>query len=908
MEFTNFPLLTDSPIRDYVNDPYIRPNFDDFLSPLSSANFSSEVYLKEKKARKRLRELLEEQADINETLADENEILVVQQKSLLKLLITKDKQLQKIAAYGCSMNTTTSCTQEAINYPSVFSGLEKVERFFTGRLRTCFRRIEKTKWESICKRTQTTWSLKVMCGVFKDLEFRVLKKAFCNFKNNLKSDFNLPKLIGRIFKSRVQAGFNKLGLYHLSMKLDSSRNRNLASKLPFLMLAYVQRVWELRVNLTKWKSQSKARKSGRILSRVLSEKFLKFQGAGFLQIKNFLIDKNRKKLKEDHTKELMRLSAFSKKFICVNAVVCACKKLDTIQVQKYFWKWKGNNKQLGVFILSKVLSNYFARGVKLFFHNQPTSTLLPYLLRQKSLDVLKFCFFKLQNSAPQEAPQEMNELEGQLIKISEQKKGLETYVYSIEKEKGDLTQLLNKKEQECKQLSEKISKHLDQLEVYQTKTQEEKDSLTSENTSLKSKLEYSATQIESLDQEVNSLQSKISQLEDEKRMADLKISKLESSFKKVQESYAHVMNEKSKVQANELEHKKQLISLTNTIDSLAEDKDNLIEKLTQASNDLSDLRDQLTFQQQQNKKLSSELEYYFEREKQLQQTIQELEENLEEESELQRSNLFQKDNEIKQLKEQNQSYKEQVDQLKKELEKKTQNSDKERVKKLMRENAQLSAKLEEFQKQAFQGKSTSSQLSSQVLKLNKEIADLKIEVKNSKHYISQTQHENSNLKQELENAQHSIKKIQTERDRLLDSLQTVKEQGESKAQTKINNLRDYCTQLENQITYLKSEVSKKNNQYNETETLKLEKKELENRLSELQEEVEACRDEAFKSREEVAKVCTEIENYANILEAMEEKILETEERAKKAEQAREQAESEIKAVRQRYINYIAESG
>lgn len=68
------------------------------LSPLSSINFSPRSLEKERVARKRMRTLLEEQADINEVLADENEILGVQQKSLLQLLVTKDRQLQGFLA------------------------------------------------------------------------------------------------------------------------------------------------------------------------------------------------------------------------------------------------------------------------------------------------------------------------------------------------------------------------------------------------------------------------------------------------------------------------------------------------------------------------------------------------------------------------------------------------------------------------------------------------------------------------------------------------------------------------------------------------------------------------------------------------------------------------------------------
>jgi len=58
-----------------------------------------------------------------------------------------------------------------------------------------------------------------------------------------------------------------------------------------------------------------------------------------------------------------------------------------------------------------------------------------------------------------------------------------------------------------------------------------------------------------------------------------KLSSSKGNLKRSQELYAHSMHEKSKVTVNENEYKKQLISMTSTIDSLAEDKDGLLTKL-----------------------------------------------------------------------------------------------------------------------------------------------------------------------------------------------------------------------------------------------------------------------------------------------------------------------------------------
>lgn len=62
---------------------YSRPDFDDAISPLDSGIFSFDALQKEKVARKKMRSLIEEQADLNEALFDENETLELQQKSLI---------------------------------------------------------------------------------------------------------------------------------------------------------------------------------------------------------------------------------------------------------------------------------------------------------------------------------------------------------------------------------------------------------------------------------------------------------------------------------------------------------------------------------------------------------------------------------------------------------------------------------------------------------------------------------------------------------------------------------------------------------------------------------------------------------------------------------------------------------
>lgn len=142
-----YPEPTSSPNpKDVSIEHYIRPNFDNMISPLSSTNFSIEYLEKERKARKKIRYLLDEQAQINELLADENEILGIQQKSLLKLLITKDKQLESLAASLTSTLNTSATYRETFNCETQTFLFENLERIFHRKIKSAWKQLELGSW------------------------------------------------------------------------------------------------------------------------------------------------------------------------------------------------------------------------------------------------------------------------------------------------------------------------------------------------------------------------------------------------------------------------------------------------------------------------------------------------------------------------------------------------------------------------------------------------------------------------------------------------------------------------------------------------------------------------------------------------------------------------------------------
>lgn len=217
-------------------------------------------------------------------------------------------------------------------------------------------------------------------------------------------------------------------------------------------------------------------------------------------------------------------------------------------------------------------------------------------------------------------------------------------------------------------------------------------------------------------------------------------------------------------------------------------------------------------------------------------------------------------------------------------------------KKQMRQrNDEMKRYLGELEKSATTGRHSNSQLTSKVLKFNKELADLKvrprqIELAGAKGAYNKASSENKTIKEGLEQlkGQHSDFEKTVQQTRL---------EGQRMEETK-QQLEGTLVRLYDQL----KQTSKPSSPLYKSENSKLQQ-----RLNEVEGELEECRREARNSRDEVSKVCSEIENYARILEAMEEKLTEAENRTMTAEQRRDEAVGQMQVVRQRYIAMIASS-
>lgn len=227
-------------------------------------------------------------------------------------------------------------------------------------------------------------------------------------------------------------------------------------------------------------------------------------------------------------------------------------------------------------------------------------------------------------------------------------------------------------------------------------------------------------------------------------------------------------------------------------------------------------------------------------------------------------------------------------------------------KQLRQKNEEMRRYLSELEKNASTGRNTNSQLTSKVLKFNKELADLKvtpkqIELAGAKGAYTRALTENKGNKAGLEQLKSEQARLGMEKDRLLAN----QREREVKDRSKTQSLENSKLQLEAALSRLNGQlrhISTPTSPIGKSDLFKLQQ-----RLNEVEAELEECRKEAMTSREEVSRVYSEIENYARILEAMEDKLAEAENRTKSAEKRKSEMVSQMEDVRQRYIAIIASS-
>jgi len=925
------PQFSDSPIRSDVLDfsNYTRPNYSDILSPIQSDQYSLEIYEKERKARKRMRRLINEQTEINEALADENDLLTRQQESLLQLLSNKDRQLQSLAA---SLNSSSiSSLKQKISGSSKGSQtyrLDCLKNLFLSRVKRSWKKLGTYTKVAGLKDAELKSAVELsrcaVLSIVSILKGRVQAQAAGMFyrlfkKKHSKATFSsLHRIIG---KAKARA------LHSYRHKVSSLQLKNTAkhAQLRVCLQSYQRSKLEImKGGLIKWHSfkllEKKISSFIQYLQRPTRSCMLKWAGT----VRKMKLNS----IQLERGEALKKVTDFSEKFLKLSSLKWNLKSASTKQAASALKAWGKEAKRIkdqnqGARILYRVLKVAMKPSLAALMH-KPHNMLVCYVLKRILKRRLQLEAFRRIEEFSDEGAQvsymmnetklneQLKNYQDSLRKLTIQTEDLKDEISAakIRLSKLDnlpnspvsrLSQELNEKRQECAVLAGKIESHIAELEIYKSKNQQEREELDDDCRSLKEAFSELKSKLNQIEAEQNQLLKQLASAEDERKLNKIQLTHVQSSVKKLHQQYESTLKEQDQNAASESESRKQLIKLTTQIDTLATDKENILGNAESLSGELSKLKDRLMHTIDEGRKLSEGAFEAQAKEEELTSKITDTTARGEAEVNKQTLALNANFDHISKLEDEAMQLREVAQKMRHELSLKSSSTRSAQKKEMKQKNEEMRRYLSELEKHANTGRSTNSQLNIKVLNLNKEMAELKTELAGAKGAYSRaltTNKENRAILEQLKAEQASLIR---EKDKAL----AEKRDREAKDLMKMQSLENTRAQLESKMTRLSELIRQTSSPASPIS--KQDQQRLQYQLKQVEAELEECRQEASNSREEVTRILSEIENYARILEVMEDKLAEAETRTRTAEKRRAEAVSQMEEVRQRYIAILASS-
>ena len=631
---------------------YVRPNFDEELSPLNSLSFDPAAVDKERKARKALRALLEQQADINEYLFDENLELAGNQRALLGLLQARDRQLE-------SLSTTAGSV--------LLSAPRSGSRPSLARL--SFRLAEEIK-----RRAVNLWRLRagskgfvrvlrtVAAGKLGEALRQVGKKRRYEGWRQLQTPKALLQLLSILRSRLLVTGFSALQL-----KVASDRAYRQASAVSRLTLALLR---PLRAVLQSFHAGPSSDPKAAL--RVLAQTLRTGRSRVLRRWRETAKVTTLRRTRGEDQKVIAKIRDVSKQFLVMYQLCSLFSKRGQFMKLRRLLHWRAHHptstKALAAatrihLLTCKVLKRAFARLFR--------SRLLPRLLADFTLK-RTYAGIAALKYAQQGASFSLQE---QLQALQYDRDKLDQRLAQALKRASDAEAIRTALERERQLESESAQESLRELTV---------------------KLRRAETEAE---------RDKLGWAQELKRQAE-ELATLKSQQSRLEGQLFQSQHERNRLQATEAESRKQLTALSASVDRLVEERDEALERAESYESDIDSLKAQL----EASKKPSLTPK----REAILESRIKDLESALQTAQLTYETKAAQKQKEVTSL---------QVlcTQLKGQLE--AEGS--EKVRRLSKDNAAHVEQNEELQRELGASKTTSAQLSAQVLKLNKDITDLK---------------------------------------------------------------------------------------------------------------------------------------------------------------------------------------
>lgn len=814
---------------------------------------------KDEVTRDKLKKLLREQTKKNDGLTDKNFRLNTQLRSLIMLLQKKDLQLKDIFE-----EKAKNKSRKSLGTKIIVSSLSSV--LFTMK-----------SW-AFCKITQNIElptlkesAAKHVLFFYQQSEFKMLHFAW----DALKTYQNKCKILG-IFIHLLEVRFLACGYRKLVEIFHSCVKEECKTKINFLQFIEVidgamstQQTFSECFN--KW---AQKRSKPAVLCEIVNKAHLKKVRWAFATIQ---ISSIKRLLENSQTRNEKIVKLFK----------------DSTKTTIFGEDWGLRKPQLMKSALEALIKSHFS----IFFSNSPKRYLIKLIaaiykhLKQSSFNALiefslnlklKSAEVDLKNAYSADSSSKAA-IKGRQIQITELKTDYKSLKNSLEKAQQSIKVLkgsLRVKEEESSELEEKINKCSENLK----KCQAESESLSSQSTQRYEKLfkevEANNKKIEEMEASIDFYCSDLQRLETEGRMGALQLSQLETAQKKAQDLHNLLINEKSRLQSAEIEHKKQKISFSSKIDTLACEKEALLERFHKGQDEKAYINSEIEAKQKLLYSLQNTFNDYSARQQALDEKKQRLHQNLEEEYDMKESLLAHKQKELQKLKETLALHKTQIDAMLKELNSKIKREENDRNAKANQELLQISQKYEEITKEIHAENIKISPLQAQVQNLTTEKLKLSDELKSVQEILSKVNEENNFLKTEFM------------------SLETPQNfSSDESPDDNFLNLKEYSSSLEKKI----KEITMGIGEVPEVSKYSHEKSLLESRIKNLQAELNECNEFVMRSRQDVADAIAEIENYASILGVMEEKMNESEEQLIIRLREKEEAVEELKNAKQQYL-------
>lgn len=855
---------------------------------LSQTNISSSEHKdKETRARVAIKKLLESEAERNEDLSEDNQVIEKQIKSLILLLVEKDQKIremkvkrpEKKLSQKLALQRFVVWIRKMMKFKAKAGFLSLKRKFFGVRKERIQVWIRGKRLNKLLG-----WSKKYLSRYLKvvirklDLVERVVIRKFRIYFSLIVSPVSEFKkehfrCSGRLVKLLIAKNYSNRVLYFWFSVFKSK-------------------------TIFKHSSKSKNMKKSLCLClrRVINTKIRALFNYLHLYGSKFVIQA----LKEDHKSFLNTYKSKIQFEIYIKILNEICKQKTISTASNFLSKWKSKVPKS----LSKL--NKFKTLMQILIHKRFNS-----LIQTSSKTYLPKKLFSLFSQSLKSTFKIFQLLYRKNRILAYKKQIAEAYTLCLSaKEKQELLEnQIEKTEIENKFLHHKKS----ELESGLSVLYNEITSTDSDITRLKQEIESNSKKIASLSspalnsskfsQESQTLQQKITQQQDYLALASNKLQQLIEKHEKLAQENLSIQNHCNLTQQNidttqskyskiieemrtKSEQKNDVQSLAQTYSLLEEELRNLVVLLKSESQETRSAKDELSLKVKHLEQMKSQIEENEEVYQQTEFEINRLENEFNRESETKEIQLQEIVAEISNVKEKLNRSKEEIEKLNNLVK---ENSGKAKSIAKMTEDLHGLQKTYENNKKKLSGlKESSSNNTLSISDLQKQIKDIDNLVKVKKEENEKKRIEISFLENKIALAELTVQESQKQL--------KVKQKSRSE-------LENYVKTLEQQVSRLEDACFKQNSQdlnfYNNENTALAQKAER------LERELEYFNEEAAQRRREVAQVKPEIENYRIILAAMEEKIAENELRLRETEMEKERFKAETKILRDRLnsLNY-----